>query len=157
MSEEMKNLNPQIVDIKIGIRSLRKITVYPLSVSDQFKMSDLITKALQKFFLKKGEDDVAFIAFLLDLIRKNLVRILELITEEKEPGKLLRDITNLQMSEIAMTIYKVNYGEPSKNAESLLDQIKTLFLSGRLLQQSVSDIQDTDSVISSEDRSEKED
>ena len=92
MSEEMKNLNPQITDVEIGIRSLRKITVYPLSVSDQFKMSDLITKALQKFFLREDQDDVAFIAFLLGLIKKNLVSILELICDERNPGVLLREI-----------------------------------------------------------------
>ena len=55
-----------------------------------------------------------------------------------------------------MTIYKVNYEEPAKNAESLLDQVKILFQSGRLLQQSVSDIQDTDSMTSLESPSEKE-
>ena len=50
MSDELKDLNPQIVDVEIGIRSLRKITLYPLSVTDQLKMSDLITKASAAVF-----------------------------------------------------------------------------------------------------------
>ena len=99
MSEELKDLNPQIVDIEIGIRTLRKITIYPLSTTDQFKMSDLITKALQKFFLKGGkpkasrdEDDMEFVAFLIGLIRKNIVKVFELICDEQNPARLLDDI-----------------------------------------------------------------
>ena len=163
MSDEMKDLNPQIVDVEIGIRTLRKITIYPLSATDQFKMSDLITKALQKFFLKGGkpkgskdEDDMEFIAFLLGLIRKNIVKVFELICDEESPAGLLDDISNLQLSNIVKTIYEVNYGEPGKNVESLVGQVKTLFQSGRLLQQSVSDIQDIDLTTSSESPSETE-
>ena len=163
MSEELKDLNPQIVDIEIGIRTLRKITIYPLSTTDQFKMSDLITKALQKFFLRgdkstksKDEDDMEFVAFLIGLIRKNIVKVFELICDEEHPGKLLDDISNLQLSNIVKTIYEVNYEEPGKNVESLVDQVKNLFQSGRLLQQSVSDIQDIDLTISSESPSETE-
>jgi hypothetical protein len=163
MSEEMQELNPQIVDVEIGIRTLRKITIYPLSTTDQFKMSDLITKALQKFFLRgdtstksKDEDDMEFIAFLLGLIRKNIVKIFELICDEESPAGLLDDISNLQLSNIVKTIYEVNYEEPGKNVESLVDQVKKLFQSGRLLQQSVSDIPDIDLTTSSENHLEME-
>ncbi len=156
MSDEMKDLNPQIVDVEIGIRSLRKITIYPLAASDQFKMSDLITKALKKFFLKKDQEDIAFVAFLLDLIKRNIVQILGFICDEERPAGLLDDMSNLQLSEIVKTIYEVNYEKPAKNVESLLGQIKDLFQSGRLLQQSVSDTQDIDSTISSENHSETE-
>ncbi len=167
MSDEMKDLNPQIVEVEIGIRSLRKITIYPLSVTDQFKMSDLITKALQKFFLRgtskkvdkkklAQDDDMEFVAFLINLIQKNLAKILEFICDEERPALLLDDMSNLQLSEVVKTIYEVNYEKPRKNVESLLDQIKDLFQSGRLLQQSVSDTQDMDSTISSENLSETE-
>lgn len=156
MSDEMKDLNPQIVEVEVGLRSLRKFTLYPLSVTDQFKMSDIITKALQKFFLKGDQDDVVFVAFVLDLIRKNIVKVLEFICDEEAPSRLLDDMSNLQLSEIVKTIYEVNYEKPGKNVESLLDQIKNLFQSGRLLQQSVSDIQDIDLTTSSENHSETE-
>ena len=156
MSDEMKDLNPQIVEVEVGLRSLRKLTLYPLSVTDQFKMSDLIMKALQKFFLKGDQEDVAFVAFVLDLIRKNIVKVLEFICDEERPSSLLDDMSNLQLSEVVKTIYEVNYEKPGKNVESLVDQVKNLFQSGRLLQQSVSDIQDIDSTISSENLSEKE-
>jgi len=156
MSEELKDLNPQITSVKVGKRNLRKIKIYPLSVGDQIKMSDLITKMLQKFFAGSDKGDIEYVTFLLDLIKKNIIRILEYVMEEKVSNTFLDDVTNFQLSEIAKIIYEVNYESPAKNAESLLSQAKSLFLLGGQLQQSVNDTLDTDLSTSSEDHSEKE-
>jgi len=156
MSEELKDLNPQITSTKVGTRKLREIKIYPLSVGDQIKMSDLITKALQKFFIGSDKGDVEYVTFLLDLIRKNIVRILEYVMDEKVSNAFLDDITNFQLSEIAKIIYEVNYESPAKNVESLLSQAKNLFLLGGQLPQSVKDTLDMDLSTTSENHSEKE-
>jgi len=152
----MKELNPQITNVKVGKRNLREITIYPLSIGDQIKMSDLITKALQKFFLGSKKGDVEYVTFLLELIRKNMIRILEYVMEEKVSNAFLDDITNFQLSEIAKIIYEVNYESPAKNVESLLSQAKNLFLLGGQLPQSVKDTLDMDLSTTSENHSEKE-
>ena len=156
MSEELKDLNPQITNVPVGKRNLREIIIYPLSIGDQLKMSDLITKALQKFFVGSKKGDVEYVTFLLDLIKRNVIRILEYVMEEKVSNAFLDDITNFQLSEIAKTIYEMNYESPAKNAESLLSQVKSLFLLGGQLPKSVNDTLDIDLPTSSEDHSEKE-
>lgn len=40
------NLNPQIRTTEIGIKSLRTITIYPLSLADQFNVSDIIAEGM---------------------------------------------------------------------------------------------------------------
>ena len=157
MSEELKELNPQITKVKIGVRDLRELEIYPLSVRDQLEMSDLITKALQEFFLKSDKGDIEFVVFLLDLIEKNIDRVLKLVTDVEKSEDLLSDVTNFQVSEIVMIIYTENFENPAKNVESLLDKVKEMiFQLGGPLQQSVSDTLDTDSKTSSENHSEKE-
>jgi hypothetical protein len=162
MSPENGNkakLNPQITDTEIGVRELRKITIYPLSMADQLKMTDLITEALQKFFessssFEETETDIEFVNFIVGLIRENLGEILGLATDEVG-ADLLKDLTNVQASEIAEIIFTVNYETVIKNCQSLIGKVKELFPSMRQSVQSVSDT-DIGLEIFTENPSEKE-
>lgn len=158
---ENERLNPQITKIDIGKRNLRSITLYPLSLADEKLFGDVIQKALQKYFEQQVSEDeaelVGFVDFLMKLIEKNLIRILGLITDEEKPKQVFDEMTNFQLSELVKTIYEVNFEQPSKNVKSLLDKLKTTFLSRRLSQPSLSDTLSTTSPISTPEDSGMED
>jgi len=153
---ENKMLNPRIRDVDIGIRNLRKVTIYPLSIPDQEQLIDVITSAVREFFLSDApKDDYAFTSFVVKQIKDNMKRIMELITDEKDIEALLRDIDNYQLTEIANIIWEVNFDLPGKNAKSLFEKLKNLFPSEGLSPMSLSDIQDTVLKTSKESPSEK--
>lgn len=155
--DDEKKLNPQITETDIGVRSLRTITIYPLSMADQIKMSDLITEALKAFLLKKDQKDLAFVKFMIDLIKKNIIGILAMVSDVKpDEEDLLGEITNVQASEIAKILYEVNYEGTIKNLKDLFEKVRSMFPSERLLQPSVKDIPSTGLKISTEKPGEKE-
>ena len=150
-SDEMVRLNPQIKDVEIGIRNLRSIKIYPLSVSDQLTATNLVTSALQVFMTNKDvkNNDLLFVAFMLEQIRTNASEILKMVLDETEsPEVVLKDMSNEQMMVIVKAIYEVNYESLSKNVKSLLEKKKES-VSERQSQQSVKSM-DTNSMISSE-------
>lgn len=153
--EEQKKLNPQITETEVGVRNLRNITIYPLSMADQFKMTDLITDSMNAFFGRDEEQgDIEFVNFLVGLVRKNIGHILTMVTDEKKGEELLKDLTNAQAAGIAEIIYNVNYDVIAKNFKSLFDKVKNLFPSERPLAQFVSDTPDTDLTTSTEEAGE---
>uniref|UniRef100_A0A6H1Z8G5 Uncharacterized protein n=1 Tax=viral metagenome TaxID=1070528 RepID=A0A6H1Z8G5_9ZZZZ len=152
---DLERLNPQIMDVEIGVRSLRKITIYPLSMADQFKLSDIVTKAIEEH-MSAGKEDIALVAFILNLLKSNIGRILEMATDEKIGSALLKEMTNMQAATIAQIVYDVNFGEVAKNMGGLLEKVKKLFLSGRPLPPSVNDTEDIASITSLDEVSEKE-
>ncbi|MDD5053716.1 MAG: hypothetical protein PHO27_13355 [Sulfuricurvum sp.] len=151
-SDEMVRLNPQIKDVEIGIRNLRSIKIYPLSVSDQLTATNLVTSALQVFMTNKDvkNNDLLFVAFMLEQIRTNASEILKMVLDETEsPEAVLKDMSNEQMMVIVKAIYEVNYESLSKNVKSLLEKTKKESVSERQSQQSVKSM-DTNSMTSSE-------
>jgi hypothetical protein len=134
---EIKKLNPRITDVIVGIRDLRTIRIYPLSVADQTETTNIITDALQEFFSQKL-DDTETVGFVIKLIKENLARVITLATCDEVKGEdLLKDLDNFQATEIAKVIYEVNYEAPGKNVKSLFEKVKSLFQSERPLPQSV--------------------
>jgi len=154
--QDEKRLNPQITTTEIGVRDLREITIYPLSMADQLNLTDLITQALNAFFQQQDEESIAFVAFMIELIKQNMNRIVAMITDVKKDEDLLVDITNFQASEIAKIVYEVNYESAAKNLESLFEKVRGLFRSERLSQPFVNDIPSTDLKTSTEKDGEKE-
>jgi len=129
--------------------------LYPLSMADQITFTDLITEALQGFAQKGDMEDIAFVTFLVNLIKDNLDRLLKLVAGD-ESGDLLSEITNAQAVLIAEVIFDVNYGDALKNAKSLIVKAQSLFQSVRPSQPSLSDTVATVLKTSSEDPTEKE-
>jgi len=136
MPEEQERLNPQITDVEIGIRNLRKIKVYPLSMSDQLKLTDMVTKSATEQ-MAKGSGDIAIVSFVLQLIQENLSKIITMVTDEK--ADVLEDMSNSQAVEFADVLFEVNYGAVVKNFKSLSKKLTGLFQSERPLPPSVSD------------------
>lgn len=144
---DKKQLNPRILYLDIGIKEVRKIKLYPLSVHDQMELSDLVTEAILTFFPKDvdgNKSDAEILSFAFDIIKENLGRIIEIITDPEEKVSL-RDIDNAQLSVIATAIIEANYTDEGlvKNAKSLFEKIHSLFPSKRLPSMFAENIQGT--------------
>lgn len=129
----MDNLNPQIRTVEIGTRTLRNITLYPLSYGDQKK---LINTIKDKFFsvmenfsgeinpnivVNQDEEksDVDLVNVIFEALHENFEYILELVTDDKVT---LDEMTNFQVSEIIKNVYEVNFDEPKKNLPNMLQK-----------------------------------
>lgn len=160
MPEQSDKLNPQVKSIEVGVRSLRKITIYPLSIADQSRLIDKVWGTIDEFFQnKEGEkSNSEFAKYMVEVIRVNLLEILSLITDKEEfEGDPLEDMTNLQVSELALLIYEENFEGATKNFQSLFGKIRKLFPSERPLPTSVDLMEAIDSKMSTEKASEMED
>lgn len=160
---DSKKLNPQIYVFTLGIRELREITIYPLSVADQFKLSDIIAEAADELAKKqvnvntmKNKD---FVKLFMKLFKENANKIIKLVTDDDKAhvGKnhdYLEELTNTQLVALGDLIYEMNYESAAKNFMRLLDRAKSLFLSRKSSQESA-DNTDTDLMIATESLSEK--
>ncbi len=148
---ENKKINPQVMEVEIGIRNLRTITIYPLSLGDQLEMSDIISNTLGSFFALEDQNELALATFIVELIQTNLEKIIGLVIPEDEKAKpIMKELSNKQTVELVGLIFETNYGgETAKNVQSLFEKVKGTFLLERLSPQSVSDT-DTDPETSSE-------
>ena len=153
--KRIQQLIPQVAEAIVGIRDLRTIKIYPLSMADQLKLTDLITKALQEFTESGDLEDVAFVGAVIALLKDNIGKIISMVSDE-DGEKILEDLTNEQAFEIAEIIFDMNYGVLEKNLKSLGGKAKRLFPSARRSAQSFSVTEDTDSTISSSNPSETE-
>jgi hypothetical protein len=166
-------LNPTIQKQFIGAREMREITLYPMSVADQLKMTNLIAQAIGAVIEARetveGMGDIEVVAMAVGFVRENLSQVLELVMDEEElypdgkpqkplpvkgqrkkkkdeptTPKILEELTNTQVTEIATKIYDMNYATAIKNVKSLVERVQGLSLSTRPSQPSASDT-DTDS------------
>jgi len=131
MSEK---LNPQIRIVKIGTKTLRTVKIYPLSFADQLKMTDLITEAVQKLFSERKNvekaPNVEVVGYFVDIVKRNIEQLLVLVTDKEE--KVIENITNMQLVEIANIIYEMNYEVIAKNVKNLFGKITAASSSKRL-------------------------
>ena len=120
----MKEFNPKVAYVEIGIRSLRKIKIYPLSIADETELLEIVKEGFAEL-AKVGSEgsselEVAgFISFLLDLFVTNLGEILSKVIDDYSPD-ILKEIDNDQAINIAEKIVKMNFGDSSKKVIRLL-------------------------------------
>lgn len=129
--------NPMIRDIQIGKKKIKVLKLYPLSIRDQFGMTNILNNIVAYASNSRGISDQSFILFMLLLIKENLSQILDLVTGQslwrklrvkylRVPWKypespLIKNMTIDQATEVAMSIYQMNYEPTLKKVESLLD------------------------------------
>jgi len=124
MSDKM---NPQIRTVNIGVRELRPIKIYPLSMADQTKMVDLIKGVLLRVFERQEEsdaNDMQLAELVIKEIQENLPVLLKYIVDEEVP---LEDLTNFQFTEIVGHVYKDNFEDAGKNVKNLVEKMKKVF------------------------------
>lgn len=165
MTEDLKNLNPQIRTVEIGVRNLRNIKIYPMSIADQTKFISLIEDVLNSYFehtqgeaLTEGKLPL-FIRSLTTILGRNIEKLIELVLDPDEvtPDEFFKSVSNLQMSKILALIIEDNFEDPAKNVIGLTSRLKGLFQLMRPSHSSLNDTLNTDSKIFSENPSEKED
>ena len=127
----MSKLNPPIMEVQIGIRELRTVKIYPLSIYDQLQMTDLLVLAFQEIVAsldgkdldKDSASNIQFVEKILEVLKTNIDKFLELSTDIKE-NVTTKEITNDQFLDIANIIYEVNYSNFSKNLKDLTNKMK---------------------------------
>lgn len=150
-------LNPQITTVEVGIKSLREVTIYPLSLADQTKTARILAKAFQEIMgrlasfgeedeISEGEvsegevsegeslasmakqlSDIDVLEFISSVIEGNLEVVLGLVVDKNEKI-LMEELTNEQFYRLVEIIYEVNYESTSKNFVALVKRAKGAIL-----------------------------
>ena len=160
MSDE-KNLNPDIRDIFYGKRNLKKLTLYPLSVGDQFKVTEIISSVFQNLVKEHTIDnfnDVVFMTAIISAVEENICKVLTLISDctDEEAKTIISDLTNAQLMDVVESIWIVDYEPMLKKGKSLFERGKSVFGLKNLSQNSSDSILSTDSMTSIESITNKE-
>ena len=125
-------MNPQISTVEVGTKSLREVFIYPLSVSDQFQLTGIITGVMQEVSsLEDSADDMKIITLATDAIKLNLAKILEYVLDEGETISF-DELTNSQLMDVVNIIFEENYEEQIKNLKRLFEKAKKLWSSKQL-------------------------
>lgn len=120
-------LNPQIRTVTIGVKELRSIKIYPLSMADQTKMVEVLKGIISRIFERQDDPDVndmVIADLVIEEIKENLPTLLKYITEEE---LTLDELTNYQFTEIVGHVYKDNFEDASKNVKNLVEKMKKVF------------------------------
>jgi len=165
-SVKVQDVNPQVKEIKIGVRDLRKLTIYPLSVADQLELTDMITEAVGVFFNLEAEKKeegppIEFVMFMFDLIKSNLGDVITKVTGEEDSDAILSDMTNAQLTEIIEIVYKENFEGPFGKLVDLFqpmeaEETKIESILAKLQPQSAGSTEDIDLTTSSDSATGKE-
>lgn len=157
MENELEMLNPQIREVIVGTKTLRKIKIYPLSIHDQTEVTGIIKTSIAELFSLKDADNIKILSFVQEVLQNNLDKLIGYITEEGPA--VLKEISNDQALEIAQIVYEVNYDSLQKKTKKILEKMKgklKLFQPEILSQPSSETIPSTDLKTSLEKATEKE-
>jgi hypothetical protein len=161
MTDE-KRLNPDIRVITYGKKEMKDLTLYPLSIGDQFKVTDMITMVVQQLVsgTREGQlNDLVFMTAVMQALETNLGKILSLIADipEDESKEIVNTLTNTQLLDIVESVWAVDYEPALKKGKNLFERGKSVFGSRRLSQSSSSASPSTDLKTSTEKAIEKVD
>lgn len=128
MSEDSRTINPDTVTTHVGNKKLRPITIYPLSIQDQMKLTDVFSETVQKFseFDRESMTNKDVIDFMKSFLSENLPQFMEFVVDPDEnevPG--LYEVTNNQLAEIADIVFRINYEDLIKNFKNLFERAQT--------------------------------
>jgi hypothetical protein len=131
-----KRLNPDIRIITYGKKELKELTLYPLSIGDQFKATDMITSVVQQLVSGQREgqlNDLFFMTAIMQALESNLGKILTLIADipEDESKEIINTLTNTQLLDIVESVWAVDYEPALKKGKNLFERGKSVFGSRR--------------------------
>lgn len=154
MSDD-KKLNPEIKEIEYGKKEIKKLTLYPLSVGDQFTITDIINKIFMGFaeVQSKGRmTEVTSIGLVLEAIKENIYKIIMLVADvsEDKAKEIISNLTNSQLLDIVEIIWEVNFEPAIKKGRTLFEKGKSMFNSERLSPSSSNFTPNTDLKVSTD-------
>ena len=129
MTEDNRTINPEARTITIGARKPRQITLYPLSITDQMKLTDRFSEVVQEFGQTDRENmtNETAIQQLKDLIKDNLPEVMSYVVDPDENDiPTLDEITNRNLYEIAKAIFEMNYEDIIKNFKDLFGRMSQM-------------------------------
>ncbi len=154
MPTDDQKLNPQIMTVTIGVRELREISIYPLSMADQLQVTDLVAAAIKGYVETGDQSELGVATFVAEAIKENVSLLLKKATDEGEEA--LSEITNMQATNIAEIIYEVNYESILGKVRSLVEKIQSQFQSQKSSPLPSDDTDSMTSPTSTDEATEKE-
>lgn len=118
--------------LEVGVREVKEVAVYPLSLAHQLQLSDMIFDVAQAFMaidfdaedIEGKDNSVKAVESAIDILKDNITKLFPLIADEGDITA--ENITNVQLFELAKIVYEVNYADLAKNLKSLPQKMKTL-------------------------------
>lgn len=138
---EVQRVNPKSRKFEIGVRNLRDITIWPLSLADEFSFSETILVLAEGFDdatriplpeLEEGvlaeevvdNVELRMATYIIKAIKDNLIDLLGFVTDEEIT---LKDIDNEQFIDLCDVIFEMNFGGAMGKGKRLLLKIKKMF------------------------------
>jgi hypothetical protein len=162
MEDQSKELNPDIRELKYGKKEIKSLILYPLSIGDQFKVTNMITEIVQDLVMTESKGvaaitDLAFMTAVMKTIETNLEKVLSLITDipEDECKKIIGEMTNIQFVTLVESVWVTDYEPSLKKGRTLFERGRSVFRSSGSLQDSSDITPNTDLKTSTEKLSNK--
>lgn len=132
MNDDTKRINPDVHEIDYGKKELKKLVLYPLSVGDQFTVTDIITNIAKELVQAQqlgNMNDYTFMVTLMGVLKTNINKVLSLIAciTEEESNDIIHDLTNSQLLDIVDIVWSVNFEPALKKGQSLLERGRSVF------------------------------
>jgi wyosine [tRNA(Phe)-imidazoG37] synthetase (radical SAM superfamily) len=111
----------------VGIREPKEIIIYPISIGQQKKFADKISKMLEDFS-KQSENDLAItdmVNLIITLIEENVDEIAKMVVEGEVD---FSEASNNQLVEFCNNIYEMNYEGSLKNIKNLVEKVKSVWM-----------------------------
>lgn len=129
-------LNPDIRNMEYGKREIKSLQIFPLSIRDQFKLSNMVTSVVTGLVDSQEEyqfSDAAFMRQVMESIESNITEILCVMADIKkeEADEIIDAMTNTQLLELVEIIWIVNYEPAIKKGRDLFERGRNLFPSKR--------------------------
>jgi len=123
-------LNPDIRTLDYGKKEIKSLTIYPLSIKDQFYLTDFITKIIQELAAVQltGSNELVFAEKIIEAVEENLGQILSIVADisKEEAEKILESLTNTQLADLIESIWICDYEPMLKKGKSLFDRAKSV-------------------------------
>lgn len=143
-------VNPKCRKVEIGVRTIREITIWPLSLADELEFSSRIVSLMNGYedianprlppipegsteegiesilqeFPSESEIEIKVATYIITAIKENLVELLAFVTEEEVS---LNDVDNDQFMDLCDTIFEMNFAGAVGKGMRLLSKVKSLF------------------------------
>ena len=117
-----------------GKKEQYNITLWPLSVGDQLKVSALVTGFLNTlanmYMAEERPSEAALVSSAMNLVAQNITKVIALAADLPEDDdrikSLLDNMTNMQMAQLVEYIWQTNYGSVRKNFAGLMEELGSL-------------------------------
>lgn len=132
------NPNPRIKSLYIGVRNLRKIKIYPLSIGQEIETAEIIGTLINIASQEQEENDLnnlQVMEVMGKIIKDKVSEIIAFVTDP-EDNVSLHEFDNFQFLEFIEIILDVNFGEHTKKFKEIREKLMNLFPSPNSLPKS---------------------